>query len=130
MPTLFKSDYALVEHALASRLVRVVRTSKTFDSAPYAKSEVGRWGSSVENLEYAELGFLLDWRLAPLTTDPEVLRVVVTGTDAIGRRFARHAVLMTSTVGALQAQRLQRVHESAPAVFTDEAEAYGYVMGR
>jgi hypothetical protein len=130
MPTLFKSDYAIVEHAMASRLVRVIRTNKQFDAGVVARSEVARWGASVDGLELSELGFLLDWRLAPLTTDPDVLREVVSGTNRIGLRFKRHAVLMTSALGALQAQRLQRAHESEPEIFSDEAQAYGYVMGR
>jgi hypothetical protein len=130
MPTLFKSDYAMVEHAVASRLVRVVRSSKQFDGSFMAKSEVAKWNAAVDRLEVSELGFLLDWRLAPLATDPEVLREVVSGTNAIGLRFARHAVLMTTPLGSLQAKRLQRAHESEPEIFTDEAQAYSYVTAR
>ena len=130
MPTLFKSDYATLEHAMASRLVRVIRSNKQFEDAVAAKNEVARWNTVLGRLEVSELGLLLDWRLVPLTTDPDVLREVVAGTDSIGCRFARHAVLMTTPLGALQAQRLQRVHESHPEIFTDEQQAYGYVMGR
>ena len=130
MPTLYKSDYATVEHAVASRLVRVIRTGKQFDSAYLAKSEVARWGGCVDRLALTELGFLLDWRLGPLSTDSEVLRVVVLGTHAIGVRFAKQAVLLMSPLGALQAQRLQRIHDSEPEIFTDEAQAYSYVTGR
>jgi hypothetical protein len=130
MPTLYKSDYATVEHAVASRLVRVVRTGKQFDNAIVAKSEVARWGGCVDRLELTELGFLLDWRVAPLSTDPEVLREVVLGTHAIGILFARQAILLTSPLGALQSRRLQRMHESEPEIFTDEAQAYEYVTAR
>jgi hypothetical protein len=130
MPTLFKSDYATLEHAMASRLVRVVRSNKQFEDAVTAKAEVARWSSVLDRVDLSELGLLLDWRQVPLSTDPDVLREVVAGTDAIGLRFVRHAVLMTTPLGALQAQRLQRVHASHPEIFTDEEQAYGYVMGR
>lgn len=130
MPTLFKSDYAMVEHAVASRLVRIVRSGKQFDSAVVAKFEVAKWTACLDRLEPSELGFLLDWRLAPLATDPDVLREVVSGTNAVGIRFARHALLMASPLGTLQAKRLQRIHESEPELFTDEAQAYSYVTAR
>jgi hypothetical protein len=129
MPTLFKSDYATLEHAMASRLVRIVRSVKQFEEAAAAKAEVVRWSVTLDRVDVSELGLLLDWRLVPLTTDPDVLREVVSGTDTIGRRFARHAVLIETPLGALQAARLQRVHDSHPEIFTDEALAYGYVTG-
>lgn len=130
MPTLFKSDYATLEHAMASRLVRVIRSARQFEDAVTAKAEVSRWTTNLDRLEVSELGLLLDWRLVPLTTDPDVLREVVSGTDAIGRRFARHAVVIVTPLGALQAKRLQRVHDSHPEIFTDEALAYAYLMER
>jgi hypothetical protein len=37
---------------------------------------------------------------------------------------------MISAVGDLQARRLQRVHESEPAIFTNEDEAFAYVLAR
>jgi hypothetical protein len=129
MPTLFKSAYATLEHRVASRLVRVARSVQPFASAITAREEVARWADSVSELAVSELGFMLDWRLAPLTTDPEVLRIVVSGTNALGARFARHALLMVSALGELQARRLQRVHESEPEIFTDEDAAYRYVTG-
>lgn len=130
MPILFRSAYATVEHRIASRMVRLARSADPFPDAGSARREVARWATCIEPLDVAALGLLLDWRLAPLTIDPELLGAVVSGTNVIGLRFARHAVLMVSPLGALQAKRLQNVHESEPVIFTDEHDAFGYVMGR
>jgi hypothetical protein len=130
MPTLFKSDYATIEHAVASRVIRIVRSAKPFESSAHSRAEVVRWRAAVDGLDPTQLGFLLDWRLAPLETDADVLRDVVRGTNEIGCRFVRHAVLVKSPLGALQAKRLQRAHDSEPEIFTDEAEAHAYVTAR
>jgi hypothetical protein len=130
MPTLFKSEFATLEHGVASRIVRVVRSNKQFDSAAFARAEVARWSACLESLDFSELGLLLDWRLVPLATDPDVLKEVVSGTTKFGRRFAKHAVLFVSPLGEMQARRLQRMHESDPEIFTDESKAYAYVTAR
>jgi hypothetical protein len=130
MPFLRKSGYVTLEHRVASRLVCFVRSQRPFGDVGTAAGEIGEWTHCLEGLDLAQLGVLLDWRLAPLETDPAVLREVVSRTDAVARRFARQALLMGSTLGMLQASRLSRAHESVPVVFTNEAEAYEYATSR
>lgn len=131
MPNLLRSPYVVIEHRVASRLVCVTRTDLEFAAAAEARSEVATWAAVVLGLPTsAELGLLLDWRRAPLTTDKDVLREVVRGTNELGLRFARFAVLLESVLGDLQARRLRRLHETAPEVFCDEAKAYEYVTSR
>jgi hypothetical protein len=115
---------------VASRLVCFVRSHEPFGSVENARQELSEWLHALEGLELTELSVLLDWRLAPLETNAELLREVVSRTDAIARQFARQALLMESSLGVLQARRLARAHESRPTVFSNEAEAYDYVTSR
>jgi hypothetical protein len=130
MPFLRRSAYLTLEHRVASRLLCFVRTALAFEEAATARAEITEWQRCVDRLEPAELSVLFDWRSAPLETNADVLRAVVSRTDAIGRLFARQALLMETSLGALQASRLSRAHESVPVLFTNEAEAYAYVTSR
>jgi hypothetical protein len=129
MPILLRSAYVLIEHRVASRLLYVTRSSQEFPDAEAAREEVAQW-RKVLSAQSTEVGLLLDWRSAPLTTDGRILREVVRGTDEIGRCFTRQAVLLKSVLGDLQARRLRRLHEAGPELFTDEQKAYEYVTAR
>ena len=130
MPFLRKSAYLTLEHRVASRLACFVRSHEPFGNVENARQEVSEWLPALEGLELRELSVLLDWRLAPLETNAELLREGVSRTDAIARQFVRQALLMDSSLGVLQARRLSRAHESRAMVFSNEAEAYDYVTSR
>jgi hypothetical protein len=130
MPVLWKSEYMTAEHRVASRIVCFVRSAQPFPSPETVQQEVTEWQRSLGELPLSELGVLLDWRLVPLETNPDILRELVLRTDALARQFARQALLMESSLGVLQANRLSRAHETTPVVFTNEAEAHEYVTSR
>ena len=79
---------------------------------------------ALRDIDVSQLGLLLDWRQAPLTTDPVLLKHVVQQTDTFAAAFARRALLVATPIGVIQSERLGRtIHQARSIVFTDEAEA-------
>jgi hypothetical protein len=70
-------------------------------------------------------------RLAQLSADAQLHQLVVDGVDAFAKRFARRALLVMSTLGKLQVERIVR-HQShtTPVIFDQEAAAVEYVTSR
>lgn len=83
---------------------------------------------ALSDIDVSRLGLLLDWRLAPLTTDPVMLKHVVQQNDVFAKDFARRALLMATPVGLMQSERIARTIDHAkPVLFNDEATAIAYV---
>jgi hypothetical protein len=81
-------------------------------------------------IDVTRLGILMDWRLAPLSTDPVLLKHVVQQIDLFAASFARRALLLATAVGVMQSKRLARtINHANPVLFDDEAEAIAYAKG-
>lgn len=129
MSVLGTSPFATVELLDTAHIVKISRTSTPFGDAASARHEVAAWSFAIVSLDTSRLGLLLDWRLTPMTSDPEILRAVVSGGDALARRFARHALLLASSLSAPQAERVARAG-SRIDLFTDEPAAWAHVAKR
>jgi hypothetical protein len=108
--------------------VLVVRSAKQFGSVHRVATSLRACAKAIGDLDTSRMGLLLDWRLAPLTTDPVLLKHVVQHTDTFAKAFARRALLVATPVGLMQSERIGRTIDHAkPVLFTDEADAIAYV---
>jgi hypothetical protein len=111
--------------------VRVVRTDEQFGSIHRVASSLRACAKALAAIDVSRLGLLLDWRRAPLTTDPTLLKHVVQQTDVFAVAFARRALLVATPVGLMQSKRLARsIDHAKPVLFSDEAAAIAYVEGK
>lgn len=131
MGTLHRNPHFAVIHHVASRYVELARTATPFDSRDDARRSLEQCGAALAAIDVAELGILLDWRLAPLSTDPELHKIIVDTTDLFARRFRRRALLVQTPVGTMQGERIVRVESGTnPAVYNHKEAAVAYVTGR
>jgi hypothetical protein len=110
------------------KYVLLVRSDRQFGSVHRVATSLRECAKALGDIKVARLGLLLDWRLAPLTTDPVLLKHVVQQTDVFAKGFARRALLIATPVGVMQSERVARTIDHAkPVLFTDEAAAIAYV---
>lgn len=128
MSLLRTSPYARIELIEEADVVLVSRSELPFGDVPTTRREITAWVDALAGLALDELGLLFDWRYTPMTSDPEILREVVARGDALALRFARHALLLTSSLSAPQAERVARAGSSV-AVYTDAQAAWLHVRG-
>ncbi|HEX5660211.1 MAG TPA: hypothetical protein VFX59_23615 [Polyangiales bacterium] len=130
MPTLSRGNHMVVVHNVASGYATIVRTERTFASYDEAERALAECDRALLPLDRA-LGILLDWRRAPMSTDPRLHTILVERSDVFLLRFARRALLTQTSVGSMQSVRLLRGQpDSSPVVFADEEAAVAYVCGR
>ena len=131
MFTLHRSTHFTIEYWQASRYVRLVRSSVPFSSPDEAAEALQECELAIRDIDRANLGILLDWRLGPLSSDPKLHQFVIEHTDAFASRFVRRAVLVVTPVGMLQLDRVIRnLSSSKPILFNDESAAVDYVTSR
>ena len=110
---------------------RLIRTAQQFGSVHKVAGSLRACATALKDREVSTMGLLLDWRLAPLTTDPVLLKNVVQRIDVFAAAFARRALLVATPVGLLQSERLARtISHAKPVLFSDEAAAVAYVEGK
>jgi hypothetical protein len=130
MPTLLQGTYFVVQHHVASSFVQVIRTEEPFMRSDLAARAFKACEKVLENLDRSMAGILLDFRRAPLSTDPELHRVLVMHGDALIMPFARGAVLVSTYVGVMQTNRINRTYsKGVPEIFQDESSALQFVAG-
>ena len=130
MVFLYRDAYLSLRHHCDEARARVTRSERQFGSVHRVASSLRECSKALRDLDVSRLGLLLDWRLAPLTTDPVLLKHVVQHTDTFAAAFARRALLVATPIGLLQSERLGRtIHHAKPVLFTDEAEAMAYARG-
>lgn len=131
MSTLYQGAYFAIQHYRASGCVRVVRNDAPFEAVTDAVSGLAACRAALAGLDAARYGLLLDWRLAPISTDPNLHKVLVEHIDALAAPFARKAILVATTVGTMQANSVGRnLSENSLAVFNDEAAAMRFITSR
>jgi hypothetical protein len=129
MPTLLRAPHFVLELNLASRYVRLVRTTLAFTHPDEAAVALKQCQLALQGVAVAEFGILLDWRLGPLSTDPQLHQAIVEHTDNFAMHFARRALLIVTPVGQLQLGRVIRTHsDTNPVLFNDEQAAVEYLM--
>lgn len=129
MPTLLRARYFVMESNPASGYVRLARTALAFSTPNDAAGALKQCDEKLRGIEVERLGILLDWRLAPLSTDAQLHRAIVEHTDRFALRFLRRALLVVTPVGQMQLGRVIRTHSGTqPVLFDDEAAAIEYLM--
>jgi hypothetical protein len=131
MTTLLRSAHFLVQHHVASSYVQVIRTEEPFLRIDTAARAFGACEQALDGVDRATSGIMLDFRRAPLSSDPELDKVIVTRSDVLVIPFARSAILVATRVGVMQADRIHRAYsQSGVSVFHEESAALRYVAGR
>lgn len=111
-------------------VVHVVRTDRAFRSAREIDRAHGDVARVLEPLPRAELGILVDLRMAPARNDPEFEKAVAEHRRRIPAGFARRAVVVQTEVGKLHVQRHARQDgDPGLAIFTDPLLALELVRG-
>lgn len=128
MTTLLRSAHFVVQHHLASRYVHVMRTEEPFLRHDVAARALGACEVALKGVDRTATGILLDFRRAPMSTDPELDKALAVRGDALIIPFARSAILVATHVGVMQADRISRTYsQSGTQIFHDEAAALRHV---
>lgn len=125
---LFANPWVRITLEQAGRVVRVQRTAERLtDEGMVALAQAA--STHMPRLRRAHWCLLLDARYSPLLADEEAARKVKEGTQHLFEGFVRHAILVTTAVGRLQANRITRDQARSSYVFDDEGEALAYLRG-
>ena len=128
MSVLYEDEYLSLRHHPELRYVLLLRSEQQFGSVHRVASSMRACAKALRDIKVARLGLLLDWRLAPLSTDAVMLKHVVQQIDTFAKDFARRALLMATPVGVMQSERIARTIDHAkPTLFDDEAAALAFV---
>jgi len=86
-------------------------------------------GALLDNLGRQRKRLLVDSRRAPLNTDDRFAAAFMALREEIGREFERTAVVVSTKIGILQANRLNRETTvvGALAAFESESEALAFL---
>jgi hypothetical protein len=128
MTTLLRSAHFVVQHHLAACYVHVMRTAEPFLRHDVAARALGACEVALKGVDRTTTGILLDYRRAPMSTDPELDKALAVRGDALIIPFARSAILVATHVGVLQADRISRTYsQSGTRTFHDESAALRHV---
>ena len=110
---------------LEPRIVLVRRSARQFVTHAEVAEERRRMGALLDNLGRQRKRLLVDSRRAPLNTDDRFATAFMALREEIGREFERTAVVVSTKIGILQANRLNRETTvvGALAAFESESEA-------
>jgi serine/threonine protein kinase len=114
---------------LEPRIVVVRRSSRQFANDAEVAEERRRIGAALDELGRQHKRLLVDSRHAPLSTDDRLAAAFLALRGEIGRDFERTAVVVSTKIGILQANRLNRqtAVEGALAAFETETEALAFL---
>jgi hypothetical protein len=125
---LHESTHFVVQYHRDDRYVQVIRTEAPFTSASEAARAYTKCRTATADVPTPECSILLDFRRAPMSTDSRVHRALVEQGDALTKPFYRRAILLATSVGVMQTQRVSRAYSSVPPeIFSDESAALYYV---
>jgi hypothetical protein len=131
MSTLYQNAHLMVRHYRASAYVCVVRSAAAFASMTEARAALTACRIALQPVEPSRHGILFDWRQAPISTDPALHKTLVEFMDGMAKPFVRRAILLATTVGAMQANRVGRkTGEQVLSVFGSEPAALEFVTNR
>lgn len=121
MPTLLRDTHFVLERYAAPAFIRLARTGNTLGSHDQVVSSLQACRVALSAADIAELGILLDWRLAPaVVTVPSLEQAIVRDAETFAAPFARKAVLLLAAATAEAATwsrtRLQIFHDEEAAI--------------
>lgn len=125
VPTEPFHEVTLIEHSI----VQVRRSARNFANAAEVMEERRRIGAALDQIGRARKRLLVDSRLAPLSTDDRLANEFMALREEIGRGFERTAVIVSSKIGILQANRLNRetTLDGALAAFENDRDALTFL---
>lgn len=85
--------------------------------------------AALSDVDVHQATLLVDVRQAPLRNDPALETAMSTQVHRIADAFSKWAVLVRTSVGALQVSRVARQDQREPFVGRDEAEALAFLLG-
>lgn len=128
MPTIYRGVYLSIQHHSASAYMRVVRSEVPIDSVADVTKGFDACRAALSSVAVCEPGILFDWRRSPMSTDPNLHKLLALRIDELAKPFARRAILLATTVGTMQASRVGRTLGSQEmSVFDDEAAAVEFI---
>ncbi len=128
MSPLRSSPYVTIEYLEELRVVRFERTLLSFGDLRAAREELKHWLPALDGIDTTQFGVLLDFRRTPMTSDPDILAIMVTEVDRIALLFPRRAILLAAALMGPQSERVARAGAKI-APFIDEDEAWAHVRG-
>lgn len=123
----FRDDLLVLTEEAGGRLIRARRTAVPLTTAGLIDA-ADRFLRLYPMTLRKRLVLLVDTRAAPLMANNHMEQSMA---DAVGRMldgFSRHALLVRTAVGRLQAQRIDRERGGSATIFDDEGEAFAYLL--
>ncbi|NUO49558.1 MAG: hypothetical protein HOV80_11945 [Polyangiaceae bacterium] len=122
MVTLFDNPYIVVRHDEAKDTVWVERTSATSRDPSAATEVLAGVEKALLTIVAAKSTLVFDARKAQGRNDEAFEKTVMPKWFELTRLFRRRATIVSTPVGVLQSQRLNREAHIDAATFTDEGE--------
>jgi sulfite reductase alpha subunit-like flavoprotein len=120
--------YWFVEESAVERVVVLRRTPLPFDSLEALVAENASVIATIRG-DHLQYGLVVDMRQAPPRNDPEFEDAMRTLRETIAAGFARHAVLLESSAGVLQVNRLGRGEGQRVFATMSESAAVTFAKG-
>jgi hypothetical protein len=128
---LLQSPYAVIAHLPGTSVVRFKRLSEASDDPVLARTSMQQMVDALNLINRADHSLLMDMRDGPTHhASAEFERVLSEYRPKIMAGFEKIAVLVKTSVGKLQVNRMAREDNLNVRIFDDEAEALAYLTGR
>lgn len=128
---LHTNPHFVVRYHAQQCYAEIIRTTQPFASPGEATRAYMKCRAAIASIPMSSCGILLDFRDAPMSTDARLHRALVEQGDALTKPFGRRAVLVATSVGAMQTRRVSRTYSSTlPEIFDEEVAARRYVSTR
>ncbi len=124
---IFRDDLFVLTEEAGGRLIRARRTAEPLTTAGLAEV-ADRFLRLYPMALRKRLVLLVDTREAPLLASNHMEQSMAAAVGRVLEGFARHALLVRTAVGRLQAQRIDRERGGTATIFDDEGEALSYLL--
>jgi hypothetical protein len=124
----WNDDYMLVEIDARQRLVRQVRSARSYEDIPTVTQSIESIVEQMQELDRSQYALLQDMRLTRGRNDPEFEATMTTLLPRLSGGFRRVAVLVATNIGRLQVQRYLERDGITGRAFLDEAAALRWAL--
>jgi hypothetical protein len=128
---LLQSPYVVIAHLPGTPVVRFKRLPATSDDPVEIRRVMKEMVDALDAVDRRDLGLLMDMRDGPThNISPEFERILGEYRPRIMAGFAKIAVLVRTSVGKLQVNRMAREDNVSLRIFDVEDEALAHLTGR
>ena len=125
----WNDPYLALEIEPASRLVRLRRSSASYQDLTTLRESLDQLNAQLKSVERAEYAMLQDLRDARGRNDEQFEAVMIRERKRMHDGFRKVAILVATQVGRLQVQRhIGQGAEATARVFLDEGEAVRWLL--